>query len=131
MSDNPEDHELLHHGVKGMKWGVRKKSDGTSSGRSTRAEKKQARRQHDADIKKARAQNVDHINDAFQKRANYDKQTTDKGRKVAEKLLNESIEKYEKNFELSMEKTRGEKIARNLIYVAGGVAATTAVLGSR
>lgn len=24
MSDNPEDYELVHYGVKGMKWGVRK-----------------------------------------------------------------------------------------------------------
>lgn len=25
MSDNPEDYELFHYGVKGMKWGVRNK----------------------------------------------------------------------------------------------------------
>ena len=27
MSDNPEDYELMHYGVKGMKWGVRKAID--------------------------------------------------------------------------------------------------------
>lgn len=34
MSDSPEDYELVHYGIKGMKWGVRRKDgpDGTVSG---------------------------------------------------------------------------------------------------
>lgn len=30
MSNDPKDHELVHHGIKGMKWGIRKKSDQSS-----------------------------------------------------------------------------------------------------
>lgn len=34
MSDNPDDYSLVHHGIKGMKWGRRRKDgpDGTVSG---------------------------------------------------------------------------------------------------
>lgn len=27
MSDNPQDHELAHYGIKGMKWGIRRKTN--------------------------------------------------------------------------------------------------------
>lgn len=44
MSDNPEDYELVHYGVKGMKWGVRKeerlqRASRVAGGTASRGEK--------------------------------------------------------------------------------------------
>lgn len=58
----PSDVVLAHYGVKGMKWGVRKKRDGSSdsggsdSGRSSSKPKKQSRRQRRKEERRARAE---------------------------------------------------------------------------
>lgn len=49
MTYLPEDYELFHFGVKGMKWGVRKSEDATSTPKFTRAEKRDIRRKTKGD----------------------------------------------------------------------------------
>lgn len=53
MSDNPEDYELVHYGVKGMKWGQRR-----ADKQNAKAEKKAAREKEDTAIGEARARQV-------------------------------------------------------------------------
>ena len=55
MNDSPEDYELFHYGVKGMKWGVRKKSGGVKTSRLERklAEKAEEAKSHSSDHKTA------------------------------------------------------------------------------
>lgn len=55
MSDNPEDYELVHYGVKGMKWGQK------------RADKKAARQKQDDDIMAARTREAGRANKLDQK----------------------------------------------------------------
>lgn len=53
MSDNPEDYELVHYGVKGMKWGRRR-----ADKKNAKAEKKAAREKEDTAINEARVRQV-------------------------------------------------------------------------
>lgn len=43
MTQNPEDYELFHYGVKGMKWGVRRERPSGASRRTDREARKDAR----------------------------------------------------------------------------------------
>ena len=52
MTESPEDYELFHYGVKGMKWGVRKDSSSSSSNRPSRRERN---RENDERVKALRA----------------------------------------------------------------------------
>ena len=55
MAESPEDYELFHYGVKGMKWGVRKSGGGVKTSRLERklAEKAAEAKTHSADHKTA------------------------------------------------------------------------------
>ena len=55
MADSPEDYELFHYGVKGMKWGVRKRDGGVRTSRLERklAEKAEEAKTHSSDHKTA------------------------------------------------------------------------------
>ena len=55
MTESAEDYELFHYGVKGMKWGVRKKSGGVKTSRLERklAEKAEEAKSHSSDHKTA------------------------------------------------------------------------------
>lgn len=55
MTESPEDYELFHYGVKGMKWGVRKSGGGVKTSRLERklAEKAAEAKTHSADHKTA------------------------------------------------------------------------------
>ena len=58
----PSDVVLMHYGIKGMKWGVRKKRDGGDSGGTSSKPKKQSRRERRKEERRAR-------DEALQKRA--------------------------------------------------------------
>ena len=55
MAESPEDYELFHYGVKGMKWGVRKSGGGVKTSRLERklAENAAEAKTHSADHKTA------------------------------------------------------------------------------
>ena len=55
MAESPEDYELFHYGVKGMKWGVRKSGGGVKTSRLERklAEKAAEAKTHSSDHKTA------------------------------------------------------------------------------
>ena len=55
MAESPEDYELFHYGVKGMKWGVRKRDGGVRTSRLERklAEKAEEAKTHSSDHKTA------------------------------------------------------------------------------
>jgi hypothetical protein len=55
MAESPEDYELFHYGVKGMKWGVRKSGGGVKTSRLERklAEKADEAKTHSSDHKTA------------------------------------------------------------------------------
>ena len=52
----PSDVVLMHYGIKGMKWGVRKKRDGGDSGGTSSKPKKQSRRQRRKEERRARSE---------------------------------------------------------------------------
>lgn len=52
MYVRPPVDELMHYGVKGMKWGVRRERDAGSSPRTAWGRRRQTTNQHNADIKK-------------------------------------------------------------------------------
>ena len=55
MTESSEDYELFHYGVKGMKWGVRKRDGGVRTSRLERklAEKAEEAKTHSSDHKTA------------------------------------------------------------------------------
>ena len=52
MTESPEDYELFHYGIKGMRWGVRKDSSGSSNNKPSRRERN---RENDERVKALRS----------------------------------------------------------------------------
>lgn len=104
--ESPEDYELFHYGVPGMKWGVRKRSGGV---KTSRMERKLAQRSQELKL-----QSRDH-KDAQKLR-----------KKPLEQMSNDDIRKLNKRLELEtnyarlMENTRKKNVLEKGLDFATG-----------
>lgn len=127
---------LEHHGVKGMKWGVRKRRDGDSGGRSSRrsskksgddsdarpskrATRKASRAARDAAIKDARKK-LGEKDDAYEKATlDYLNASSDKGRKTAEKVMTKA---YQELNNKDLQKTAAQRTGKEKVVNAASIA---------
>lgn len=122
------EYELYHHGVKGMKWGVRKKRE---SSPSKRAIKKALRKETDAAIKKARA---DLKKGDLSKRYTEAEDavyaaTTFEGRQKAERALKKIDHEIVNTVELANLQTSGERRVAIALSTVTFASLTLAALG--
>lgn len=121
IEEKPSLDELLHYGVKGMRWGVRK--DRSSSAGPSRWEKRRAR---DQEIKDARARQASRQGETLKAEAALYNSVVTGGRKEAVATLRERQNDYFKNpdYALAAKKTTGEKaVATMLVAYGAGILA--------
>lgn len=128
MSDNPEDYELVHYGVKGMKWGQK------------RADKKAARQKQDEDIMAARTREAGRANKLDQKHNKAidaflagDQDKSDRLMKQAQKIEFDALNHPDNKVAHTL--TSGEKKVRRVENVVTAVAfagmTAAVVIGSK
>lgn len=123
-----EDLELFHFGVKGMKWGVTKKSD-SSGGSSSKPNRKAARVARDQGIKDSRARQIERSKEISAKLK--ERKSTKAGstqREKINKLIDDLDDDFINNddFNNSYRHTTGEKWL-NGASMAGGLASAAIV----
>lgn len=127
MSETSEELELFHYGVKGMKWGVRKKDDSTP--KKSRGEKRAERRE-------TKAQKLDARAAAFQTKIK-DLESNPSTNRFAARSKRKKVEKYAKKERQALkdaEAKRSGKLTRNekIAVASAAIVATYAAykLGS-
>lgn len=118
--------EILHYGVKGMQWGVRKNRSGTGKGKGLaqrNVDRHNARKSQNKKIKDARARQEKRLQEATKSELRLYKSMVTGGRKAAYREMRDAYDNvnYNKDAALANRMTSGEKVATTLL--AGGAAA--------
>lgn len=120
------DEFLAHYGVKGMRWGVRKRSEGGGSSEPTRKER---RAQKNREIVTARSRQAARERNFQEAQAEFIVARTNKGQDRAERMMRQMEREYytHPDAATAQRMTSGEKWATGLTLVGFGLSAASLV----
>lgn len=118
---------LEHYGVKGMKWGVRKKHESSGGSSSSKPAKTKVT---SADIHQARYRQSLRARKYQESQGDFIVARTAKGQDAAEKIMRAREKEYFTNpdAKLAARSTTGEKVAAAIVYGAVGLTIASTIL---